>query len=219
MDLVNKTQGDWFFYTILICILLLVLQKNIWAKSVQFYIRILTIFNLKKVEDELHNVKFFNYFPLYINYIFVLTLAILLFFNFAIRASGLALNYTSFLKLLIGLSIFLLTKNFLQQFVLAFFIQGSEAEFLNRNFELGNSFIGVLGIPFLFLSFYTLHHTYTFLWATLLVGFGLYLYNLTKLAWYLYKFEKLSPLFVLVYLCSAEILPVIWITGWMSGKL
>ncbi|WP_423838883.1 DUF4271 domain-containing protein [Thermaurantimonas aggregans] len=219
MEIVSKVQGDWFFYTIVLCIFLLVLQKNIWAKNVYFYLRILWIFNLKKVEDELDNVKFFNYFPLYINYIFVLTLAILLFFNFVIKAGGLALNEWSFLRLLLGLSVFLLTKNLLQQFVLAFFIQGNDSEFLNRNFELGNSFIGILAIPFLFISFYTLKYSLVLLWITLFVGLALYLYNLAKIAWYMYKFESLSPLFILVYLCSAEILPVFWITGWMSGKL
>lgn len=219
VEIVNKAQGDWFFYTIVLCIFLLVLQKNIWAKNIHFYLKILSIFNLKKVEDDLENVKFFNYFPLYINYIFVLTLAILLFFNFVIKAGGLALNQWSFFRLLLGLSVFLLTKNFIQQFVLAFFIQGSDSEFLNRNFELGNAFIGILGIPFLFISFYTLKYSLVFLWITLFVGLALYLYNLAKLAWYMYKFESLSPLFILVYLCSAEILPVFWITGWMSGKL
>ncbi|WP_371851061.1 DUF4271 domain-containing protein [Thermaurantimonas aggregans] len=219
VEIVSKVQGDWFFYTIVLCIFLLVLQKNIWAKNVYFYLRILWIFNLKKVEDELDNVKFFNYFPLYINYIFVLTLAILLFFNFVIKAGGLALNEWSFLRLLLGLSVFLLTKNLLQQFVLAFFIQGNDSEFLNRNFELGNSFIGILAIPFLFISFYTLKYSLVLLWITLFVGLALYLYNLAKIAWYMYKFESLSPLFILVYLCSAEILPVFWITGWMSGKL
>ncbi len=195
------------------------LQKKIWARDIAFYLRIFMDFDVRKSEEDLQNTKVFNYILLYINYAIGLTIVILMFFYVVFESGGLRLDFSSFLRLLIGLALFLIFKNFIQQFVLTLFVSSESAEFVNRYFELGNSVIGIVSIPLLLVSYYTLQTSTFMLWLTAISGLGLYLYNISKTGWYMYNTFGLSPLFILVYLCSIEIIPVVWITGWMSNKI
>ncbi len=203
----------------MVCLTLLALQKKIWALDLKFYFRILTDFDVRKWEQDLQSIKLLNYLPLYINYSIGLTLVILMFFYAVFETSGLRLDFSSFLRLQIGLSIFLIFKNFIQQSLFLLFTSSEASDYINRYFEWGNSVNGIISMPLLLVSYYTLQTGTLMLWITITIGISLYLYNISKTGWYMYSSMRLSPLFILVYLCSIEIMPVVWITGWLSNKI
>lgn len=216
---VNPNNGDWFFYVCTAGLVLLAIQKAWTNRNIDYYFRIFYELDLKKVEDEINRIHLQNFAVLYFIYLITLTLSILMFFKLVFNATGFGLDSFSFFKLLIGLSLFLVSKHLLHQLFLSLFTSPALSSLYSKNFEISNSFIGIVLLPLLFIGYYTLNYITAIVWIALFVGTLLYLYNLIKMAWFLGKYSGLSAVFILIYLCSVEILPVVWITAWLSNMV
>lgn len=216
---VNPSHGDWYFYICAAGFVLLAVQKVLTEKSIGYYFKIFHEFDLEKVQEDVNRIHLQNFAILYFNYLITFTISILLIFNLFFGTVGFGLNFFSFVKLFLGLLIFLVSKHLMHQVFLSLFTSSVYASLFTKNFEISNSFIGIFLLPLLFIGYYTMDSVSVIVWIALALSTVFYLFNLTKLAWFMGKFSRLSAMFILIYLCSVEILPVVWITAWLSNKV